>query len=178
MIDSYYNKQLLAQFEHCRLSQGQEGYSIRVTDTSSMEIVDGCRCIPSLAGVGLQPYYGIVTNWKRIVEKHGSNIKLDLTKTPELTESAVRDGAFAKDYTIIVYEKIARYGYQVVTVKNQYSDLPLFSIVQEKKLFQDDDDDREFANRWVESIKRRFEGTFSLDVSKAPTLGKYFKELI
>ena len=98
MIDSSYNRQLIAQFEHCRLSQGQEGYSITVTDTSTMEVVDGCRCIPSLAGVGLQPYYGIVTNWKRIVEKHGSNIKLDLSRTPELTVSAVKDGAFASEY--------------------------------------------------------------------------------
>ena len=177
MIDSSYNKELLAQFGHYSL-QGQDGYTIKVIDTSSMEVVDGCTCVPGLAGVGLRPYYGIVTNWKKIVDKHGSNIKLDLTRTPELTESAIKDGAFATDYTIIVFEKNSRYGYQVVEVKNKFSDLPLFSIVQEKRIFQDDNDDRAFAKGWLESIRRRFEGSFSLDVSKAPTLGRYFKELL
>lgn len=177
MIDTSYNRDLVAQFGHYSL-QGKEGYTIKVTDMSSMEVVDGCTCVPGLAGVGLQPYYGIVTNWKRIVSKHGSNIKLDLTRTPELTESAVKDGAFANEYIIIVYENNRRYGYQVVTVKNKYSDLPLFSIVQEKNIFNDDNDDREFAKRWIESIRRRFEGSFSIDTSKAPTLGKYFKEFI
>ena len=178
MVDTSYNRQLLAQFDHYQLSQGQEGYSIKVTDTSTMEVVAGCTCVPSLAGVGLQPYYGIVTNWKRIVEKHGSNINLDLSRTPELTVSAVKDGAFASEYIIIVYENNRRYGYQVVEVKNKYSNLPLFSIVQEKNIFHDDNDDRAFAKGWMESIRRRFDGTFSLDISKAPTLGKYFKELI
>ena len=177
MIDTSYNRDLVAQFGHYSL-QGKDGYTIKVTDMSSMEVVDGCTCVPGLAGVGLQPYYGIVTNWKRIVSKHGSNIKLDLTRTPELTESAVKDGAFATDYTIIVFENNSRYGYQVVEVKNKYSNLPLFSITQEKRIFHDDEDNRGFAKGWMESIRKRFEGSFSVDDSKSPALGKYFKELI
>lgn len=171
----------IAIFEPFRLNSNfndDEGYSIRLIDKSSMECVAGCRQIPARMCVGMAPYYAVVTKWKEFVSKYGSKIELDLSKTPELTEDSVRLGGLATDYKVIVKDTFGRNAWRSLGVYNNYSKLPLFLLSGPRSTFQDEKDDQEYAIRWSKVIKKYFIGNLNLDISNAPSLGKYFKELI
>ena len=175
-----FSSNYLATFEHYRLNSNfntEEGYSIKLIDKTSMEVIAGGRQIPGLACVGLAPYYAVVSRWKEFVSKVGSDIELDLSKTPELTEDAVRLGGLSTDFNVVVKETFGRYARMSLGVYNNYSNLPLFLLSGPKPTFPDEKENQEFAIRWSKTIKKWFIGVFHLDISNAPSLGKHFINL-